>query len=422
MSRIDVDLTLGQRYRLLRRIATGGMGSVWEAEDSVLHRSVAVKVLLEGLAADERFLERFRREARAAAGLSHPNVASVYDYGEEGGTPYIVMELIRGETLAERLRREGALPAGEAVRITEGVTAALQAAHDAGVVHRDVKPGNVMLTSAGEVKVLDFGIAAASWATPITATGAAIGTATYISPEQASGLPSTPASDVYSLGVVLYEMLAGRPPFIGESPIAVASSHVSDPPPPLGEIAPGVPESLAAVTMQALAKDPAERPPSAAAMAGMLRAPQSVTQEIPPVEEGRTEVLPRRTGGPGRRRRVAWVPLAVLAALALAAVLIVIAVRGDGTPAPSGSPSSRSSPPAARTVPVPSVIGLTPEDATRLLERSGLQAGPTMSAPGEPGKVVRTDPQVGAQLTPGSSVTLFVGAKEHHGKKDGKGN
>src|SRR5438445_2999666 len=219
MSGIEADLTLGHRYRLLRRIATGGMGSVWEGEDSVLHRSVAVKVLLEGLAADGRFLERFRREARAAAGLSHPNVASVYDYGEEDGTPYIVMELLRGETLAERLRREGALPADEAVRITEGVAAALQAAHDAGVVHRDVKPGNVMLTPAGEVKVLDFGIAAASWATPITATGAAIGTATYISPEQASGQPSTPASDVYSLGVVLFEMLAGRPPFTGESPI-----------------------------------------------------------------------------------------------------------------------------------------------------------------------------------------------------------
>src|SRR5712691_444959 len=259
MARIDADLTLGQRYRLLRRIATGGMGSVWEAEDSVLHRRVAVKGLLEGLAADGRFLERFRREARAAAGLSHPNVASVYDYGEEDSTPYIVMELLRGETLAERLRGDGALPADEAVRITEGVAAALQAAHDAGVVHRDVKPGNIMLTPAGEVKVLDFGIARATTGESLTQTATVLGTATYFSPEQAQGDSVDARSDIYSLGCVLYEMLTAHPPFAGDTAVAVAFKHVKEDPVAPSRLNHDVPQELDAVVMKCLAKNPANR-------------------------------------------------------------------------------------------------------------------------------------------------------------------
>src|SRR5438874_740866 len=228
MAGIQQDVTLGDRYRLIERIASGGMGTVWRAEDLVLHRPVAVKVLSESLGADAKFVERFRREARAAAGLSHPNVAGIFDYGEDGDTPFMVMELIEGETLAGRLRREGGLPPAEAARIASEIASALQAAHDAGVVHRDVKPANVMLTPRGECKVMDFGIAAAAWATPLTATGATIGTASYLSPEQAGGSKATPASDVYALGCVLYEMLTGRPPFTGDNPVAVAAAHIRE--------------------------------------------------------------------------------------------------------------------------------------------------------------------------------------------------
>ncbi|HEX9312695.1 MAG TPA: protein kinase, partial [Actinomycetota bacterium] len=234
----QIDVVLGGRYRLVRRIAAGGMGSVWEAEDTLLHRRVAVKVLSEALAEDGRFVERFRREARATAGLSHPNVAGVFDYVEDGDRPFLVMELIEGETLADRLARQGRLPWREAAAIIEPAAAALEAAHRAGIVHRDVKPGNIMITRTGHVKVMDFGIAAATWAAPLTATGAAMGTATYISPEQASGKGAGPESDVYSLGVVLYEMLTGRPPFTRHTPVAVAMAHVRDVPLPVRQLVP----------------------------------------------------------------------------------------------------------------------------------------------------------------------------------------
>src|SRR5919197_1378002 len=255
MSRVEADKLLGGRYRLARRMAAGGMGQVWEAEDTVLHRSVAVKVLSEVLSQDGRSAERFRREAQAAAGLSHPNVAGVFDYGEEDGTQFIVMELVEGETLAERLARVGRLDPAEAARIAGEIAAALEVAHRAGIVHRDVKPGNVMLSPQGEVKVLDFGIAAAAGA-HLTAPGFTMGTAAYLSPEQAAGKRAIPASDVYALGVVLYEMLCGHPPFKGETPVAVAAAHVSQEPRPLSEAAPAVPGHLVVVCQKALSKDP----------------------------------------------------------------------------------------------------------------------------------------------------------------------
>src|SRR6266700_2763207 len=252
MTGITQDVTLGGRYRLVQRIASGGMGTVWRAEDTVLHRPVAVKILSDALGHDARFVERFRREAQAAAGLSHPNVAGVYDYGEDGDTPYMVMELIAGETLAERLHREGRLPPEEAARIAFEIAMALQAAHEAGLVHRDVKPGNVMITPRGEVKVMDFGIAAAAWAAPLTATGTTIGTASYLSPEQASGERATPPSDVNALGCVLHEMLIGRPPFTGSTPVAVAAAHIHERPRAVRDLDPGIPASLATACDMAL--------------------------------------------------------------------------------------------------------------------------------------------------------------------------
>jgi serine/threonine protein kinase len=418
------DIMLGERYRLIRRIASGGMGEVWEAEDTVLHRRVAVKLLSEALASEPRFAERFRREALAAARLSHPSIASVFDYGENGGPPFIVMELVQGETLADRLRREGRLPQTEAVRIAAAVAAALQVAHDAAIVHRDVKPGNVMLTPAGEVRVLDFGIAAAAGA-PLTATGARMGTATYLSPEQARGEPPTPASDIYSLGVMLYEMLAGRPPFLGESPVAVAAQHIDQAPPDIAGLAPDVDPHVAMTCQRALAKDPASRPASAVAFAAMLTGRTEVpvtpaheqTLILPPAE--RTSVLeppavPESAGprGPSRKRLAAWGVALTVMALALAALLFFLSVSGGSTP--PASTDGRS---------VPDVVGLHKGDAEQAIRDAGLKVGDVLAIPGEHDVVIRTVPPSGSQVAPGSTVTLYIGSPpKEKGKGDGHGN
>jgi eukaryotic-like serine/threonine-protein kinase len=281
------------RYRLVRRIATGGMGEVWEADDTVLGRRVALKVLVEELAADKRATRRFVREARATARLTHPNVARVYDFGRDGEAPFLVMELLQGETLADRLA-DGPLPPAEAARIAASVADALDAAHQLGIVHRDVKPANVMLTPAGDVKVMDFGIAAAADETHSTTGSGLYATVAYVSPERAAGEPATPASDVYSLGAVLYELLCGRPPFTGSTPALVARAHLHDPPPPVRQLAPWVPPRLAEAAEAALAKDPARRPSSAAAFAAWLRS--AARLPAAPPEPG-----PRPAAGPESR-------------------------------------------------------------------------------------------------------------------------
>jgi serine/threonine-protein kinase len=260
---------LDNRYRLDGRIAAGGMGEVWRGLDQTLGRPVAVKLLRPEYASDESFLVRFRGEARHAARLSHPGVASVYDYGEvatadDYPTAYLVMELVEGEPLSAALHREKRLSPERMLDILGQAADALQAAHALGVVHRDVKPGNLLLRPDGAVKVTDFGIARAVDAAPLTATGIMMGTAYYVSPEQASGRPVTPASDVYSLGVVAYECLAGRRPFDDRNPIVVVMAHQQDTPPPLPA---DVPYQVRALVESAMAKDPARRPSSAGAFA-----------------------------------------------------------------------------------------------------------------------------------------------------------
>jgi serine/threonine protein kinase len=279
---------LGDRYRLGERIARGGMGSVYRAVDGNLGREVAVKVLRRELADDPTFLERFRREARAAAALSHPGVAGVYDYGELGGSAFIVMELVEGETLAERIAAGGPLPWPEAFAIGEQVARALAAAHAHGLVHRDVKPANVLLGRGGRAKVTDFGIAKAASSATLTRTGMVLGSANYVAPEQAKGEDVGPAADQYSLGCVLFEAVTGRPPYGGANPVAIATQHVSSPVPDPRQELPDLPLPAASLIRQALAKHPDERFASASSMAEALTAataPTAPTHDPPDARE-----------------------------------------------------------------------------------------------------------------------------------------
>ena len=260
---------LDDRYVLVRRIAKGGMGAVYEGRDERLGRRVAVKMLREELLGDDRAVARFLREARAVAALAHPNVAAVFDYGDRHRRPYIVMELVPGPDLGRLLASEGPLEPRRAAGIAREVLAALQHAHEAGIVHLDIKPGNVIVPSARPVKVTDFGIAIALGDSRLTSTGTLMGSAHYVSPEQVRGEPATPLSDVYSCGVLLYEMVTGHPPFEGESPMQIAARHTSEPVPPPSWDANVSPE-LDDVVMRATERDPQSRFDSALAMARAL--------------------------------------------------------------------------------------------------------------------------------------------------------
>ena len=252
------------RYQVTHLIARGGMAMVYRAQDTLLNRAVALKILYPELSEDPLFVERFRREAQAAANLSHPNIVPVFDWGEDGETYFIVMELVDGVSLAEMLRNSVTLTAARSAQIVAQVAAALGYAHRSGVVHRDVKPGNILITREGQVKVTDFGIAqAVSSEDHLAEAGSVMGTATYVSPEQAEGAAVDGRSDVYSLGVVLYEMLVGRPPFVGDTPIEVSSQHVHNAVPPMSQFSSSVPSDLEAIVMEALNKSPANRYQSA---------------------------------------------------------------------------------------------------------------------------------------------------------------
>ena len=447
MSEPDTTVVLGSRYRLRERLAWGGMGTVWEGVDETLNRPVAVKLLNEGLADDERFIERFRGEAKAAAGLLHPNVAGVFDYGEDRGRPFIVMELIEGETLAQLAAKKGPLPPDEVARIGADVAQALSLAHEAGIVHRDVKPANIMLTRRGEVKVMDFGIAAEVLAgrTGLTGTGLVLGTAKYLSPEQAQGQPATPASDVYSLGTVLYELLAGSAPFEHPSPMATAMAHVNDPPQPLVELRPDAPPRLAATVERCLAKDPADRPRSAAALAAELRGDQPVSpdadtavlpaadatdalQDQPAASAAAiTQAIPRRapTRAPGpsawaRMNRAGRRFVLILAAAVIVAVLLALVVTAGG----------------GGTVKVPTFVGKPGARAERLAADRGLGVKLLARTSDQPkGFVIKQIPHTGAEVPSGSEVILIVSSgaaganplgspppSGGHGKGKGKGH
>jgi eukaryotic-like serine/threonine-protein kinase len=294
---------LGQdgRYRPVRRIGVGRMGEAWEADDTLLGRRVAVKILAQELAGDPWAVWTFRREARASAKLDHPNVVRVLDV-VDGDPPFLVVELLEGQTLTERLRRGGALPPLEAAAIAATVADGLEAAHRAGIIHRDVKPGNVMLTTGGGVKVMDFGIAAA-WEAHFTAGQQLPASASYAPPERIRGGRASPAGDLYSLGAVLYELLTGRPPFLADTAEQLLRAQLEAAPRPVRDLVFWVPSEIAAVCEAALAKDPAGRPASAGALAAQLRAAARAAQAS-------ADAFLSRTTGPGRPAEPAWRPSA----------------------------------------------------------------------------------------------------------------
>jgi eukaryotic-like serine/threonine-protein kinase len=297
-----VGVTLSDRYRLQRHIATGGMGQVWEGLDTRLGRQVAIKVLKAEFSSDPEFIERFRAEARTVAMLNHPGIAGVYDYGEtdldgEGRTAYLVMELVNGEPLNTVLKRTGSLSLRHSLDMLEQTGRALQVAHNAGLVHRDVKPGNILITPTGQVKLTDFGIAKAVDAAPVTQTGMVMGTAQYIAPEQALGRDATAASDVYSLGVVGYESVSGRRPFTGDGALTVAMKHIKEQPPALpGNVPPNVRELIEI----ALQKEPGNRYRTGGAFADAVAA----------VRTGRRPPRPNQAPSLGGRATPANIPSA----------------------------------------------------------------------------------------------------------------
>jgi tRNA A-37 threonylcarbamoyl transferase component Bud32 len=369
---------LAGRYRLEQLVGRGGMAQVHRAIDLVLGRPVAVKIMAEQLTRDPVFVERFRREAQAAAGLNHPGIVAVFDTGADGDLHYIVMELVEGRTLGGVLR-DGPIPLDRALEIAEDVCSAIGVGHAKALVHRDVKPGNVMVTPSGSVKVMDFGIARAASADTLTHTAALLGTATYLSPEQASGAPVDPRSDVYSLGVVLYEMLAGHPPFSAESPVALAFKHVRESPAPPSSLNAALGPEVDAVVLRAMAKDPAHRYASAEefgrAIHGLRTGPGEASAPTDPVLIEPTAALPGPVAAaplpvahpppashPGSRRR-RW-PFVIAASIVLVALAVTAGflVGGWGRPATGGSPSASTpgtqpTTPASPAVPTSLSVG-----------------------------------------------------------------
>ena len=329
--------TIGGRYRIERPLGHGGMATVYLGRDTELERPVAIKLLAESLAGDDEFRRRFVREAKLAARLSDPNVVSIYDAGEDDGRPYIVMEHVDGETFADLLARRGRLPPDEARELAAQAASGLAHAHEAGLVHRDVKPQNLILRRDGTVKIVDFGIARAA-ETTITQTGTVLGTAAYLAPEQALGKKVTAAADVYSLGAVLYELLTGRPPFEFESLADLAAQQARMEITPVRELAPDVPPELEDVVMRCLARNPAYRPASAGELARLLSGGEEPTQ---PLHRPTAVQTPARAWLEDRRKL--W--LALAGVVALAAILLAVAFAGRGSHSSSPPPKPAAPPP-----------------------------------------------------------------------------
>ncbi len=449
-------VSFGGRYELQSRIAIGGMGEVWEATDHVIGRTVAIKILKDEYMGDPGFLERFRAEARHAALVNHEGIASVFDYGEENGSAYLVMELVPGEALSTILERDGALSADKTLDIVAQTASALQAAHAAGLVHRDIKPGNLLITPDGRVKITDFGIARIADQVPLTATGQVMGTVQYLSPEQASGHPASPATDTYSLGIVAYECLAGKRPFTGESQVAIAMAQINEQPPPLP---PTVPIPVQNLVMAMIAKKPGDRPSSSATVARAAQALRrgdlnSAAIAVPAIanggisddatrmltasgDEGATRILPTTATLPTedavaeeeaqKKKRSPWTwPL-----IALIALLVIVLVGtlwalfgpkgGDAVKTPPPTTTSQTPEPTESDTPTPeptqidvaalNLVGMPCDAAKQKAIDAGLQAecvvGNTVAtSPDQVGTVEKVDPS--GNVVEGGSITLVT--------------
>jgi hypothetical protein len=404
---------LSDRYALTEPIAAGGMGEVWAATDTVLGRTVAVKLLNPSLSQQSGFLERFRAEARYSAALHHPNITTVFDYGEDAGSAYLVMELVAGQPLSQIISERAPMSAETTASILIQAANALEAAHQGGVVHRDVKPANILITPDGTAKLTDFGISRLVNTAPLTQTGQILGTAQYLSPEQAMGQSATASSDIYALGVIGHEMLTGQPPFNADTLVATAVAHLNQPPPPLPET---VPVGIRNVIIAALAKNPADRPATAADMAHALGVPDAAFASGAPVAgalalaapalSARTQAMvalafpaPTRAmaaqamateppGMPdrGSRLRPAW----VLAGAAAGALIVLAAFA-----LPDSGGSTQTSVAPATTSPTPNQNSATQSTTTEI-----------------------TSPSKDANM-PGQPTMTKAAARGHHQKKDG---
>ncbi|MBB6627907.1 Stk1 family PASTA domain-containing Ser/Thr kinase [Nocardioides sp. KIGAM211] len=415
--------TVGGRYELGELLGRGGMAEVRKGTDTRLGRVVAVKRLRTDLASDATFQARFRREAQSSASLNHPAIVAVYDTGEEMSTdgsevaqPYIVMEYVAGRTLRDIIREGRKILPERALEISSGVLSALDYSHRAGIIHRDIKPGNVMLTPSGDVKVMDFGIARAisDASSTMTQTAAVVGTAQYLSPEQARGETVDSRSDVYSAGCLLYELLTGRPPFVGDSPVAVAYQHVREPAVPPSDHDTDLPPEIDAIVMKALAKRLEDRYQSAAAMRSDIErylAGRPVHATVPPQPPAATQVVPAVAPVPvdatsvrtpvydedeDRSRAGLWVVLGLLVLLLIGGAAYLLPRMFDSAP---------------DQVQVPSIVGLTEKQARAAIGDAGLSVGtvdPQNSDTVKEGRVISQEPDRDLYLDPGASVDFVV--------------
>jgi serine/threonine-protein kinase len=389
-----------QRYRLKEKIGSGGMADVFLADDLSLGREVAVKVLHHQFASDPAFIQRFRHEAQAAANLNHPNIVNIYDWGNEGDQYYIVMEYVEGRDLKGILRAEGRILPERAAEITAEIAAALQFAHRRNLVHRDIKPHNIFITNLGQVKVMDFGIAREGNGGGITQTGVVMGTPQYISPEQAQGLAVDGRSDIYSLGVVLYEMLTGQVPFDDPSPVAVTYKQVREDAVPPSVVNPEVPPTLEAVVMKAMAKNPANRYQSAQEMkADLLRFLEGMPVSATPVlQETAYAGVPPAAAGGRESTGNKWLWLGVIVGVLVVSLVVLLVLLFSG---------------GQSKVEVPNLQGMTEESALQTLEGLGLKVGDinyqyVEDKSQKVGVVVSQDPEWGTMLPKGEQVSITV--------------
>jgi len=390
-------LTFGGRYQLSSRVAIGGMGEVWQATDLVIGRTVAIKILKDEYLGDPGFLERFRAEARHAALVNHEGIANVFDYGEEDGSAYLVMELVPGEALSAILERERVLSTDRVLDIVAQTANALSAAHAAGLVHRDIKPGNLLITPDGRVKITDFGIARIADQVPLTATGQVMGTVQYLSPEQASGRSASPTTDIYSLGIVAYESLAGRRPFTGESQVAIAMAQINETPP---ELPVTISEEVRNLVYACIAKNPADRPSSAANLARAAQALRrgdvaAATIAVPGImgsgslantagaNYGQTAMATQLLNAadeptlgdeeeqPRKRNPWMWPLIAIVSVLAIVLIFVIIALvipSGEDEPAAPTSNSASATRPTPSSTPTPSETTPPPVETVEVVE------------------------------------------------------